>query len=143
MHDHDERQTPEQEARGVDRTIRLKHNTWLSLQTLAYGFAGDDLGTPDKVIAKLIADSDARFVLDALGCRTIKEAKRLVDLARIADYQPLVNLETGLECPPGTGIGATLAGAAKLEPLGNGRYRAPDGATWFPCTDSIWRKEQS
>lgn len=93
----------------ASRVIRISDDTWRGLQALGHGFTGDDLGTPDKVISKLLADSDARFVLDALGCSTLAEAKAAIDLARLAveiDADDRVDL-------------AVVDGEAKLVPLGH------------------------
>lgn len=35
-------------------TIRISNATWLRLQALATAFRGSDLGTPEKVIEKLL-----------------------------------------------------------------------------------------
>lgn len=71
-----------------DRTIRLTGETFGRLQRFGYGFKGHELGTPDKVIAKLLDTIDGDgigLLLAGLEVGSIRELKELVDRGRKMD----------------------------------------------------------
>lgn len=128
--------------RAYGTTVRLTGETWTALQALGYGFRGDELGTPDKVIAKLVADSDARFVLDALGFDTLADAKAAVDLARLA---------VKIEQDPRTSLNVRNATAAEiaeeqdgvLESLANGDLNATEATRHLAQAELEHRRQRA